>query len=59
MQAKSMITGIAEKILPGGETLVRVDADAVLVGNAVPGDVLELNMQGKRRGVLRATANSF
>ncbi|MBL4776061.1 MAG: class I SAM-dependent RNA methyltransferase, partial [Mariprofundus sp.] len=33
---------------------VRVDADAVLVGNAVPGDVLELNMQGKRRGVLRA-----
>jgi len=46
--------GVAEKILPGGETLVRVDGKAVLVANAVPGDELELNMTGKRRGVLRA-----
>jgi 23S rRNA (uracil1939-C5)-methyltransferase len=49
-----MMTGIAEKILPGGETLVRVDGASVLVSNAVPGDVVMLNMQGKRRGVLRA-----
>jgi len=49
-----MMKGVAEQILPGGETLVRVDGKAVLVANAVPGDVLELNVQAKRRGVLRA-----
>jgi len=49
----TMPTGKAEKILPGGETLVRVDAASVLVANAVPGDVVELHMQAKRRGVLR------
>jgi len=47
------ITGAAEKILPGGETLVRVDGEAVLVANAVPGDVVTLQMQAKRRGVRR------
>jgi len=45
--------GTAEKILPGGETLVRVDDESVLVANAVPGDVLQVQIQGKRRGVLR------
>jgi len=49
-----MMTGSAEKILPGGETLVRVDGKAVLVANAVPGDVVTLQMQAKRRGVQRA-----
>ncbi|MDQ6982061.1 MAG: methyltransferase [Mariprofundus sp.] len=49
-----MIIGIAEKILPGGETLVRVDGEAVLVTNAVPGDVVKLQMLAKRRGVQRA-----
>ncbi|MBN4073546.1 class I SAM-dependent RNA methyltransferase [Mariprofundus ferrooxydans] len=53
-----MITGVAEQILPGGETLVRVDGAAVLVSNAVPSDVLELEMQAKRRGVLRADIKS-
>jgi len=48
-----MKTDVAEKILPGGECVVRVDGKPVLVANAVPGDVLKLNMQGKRRGVLR------
>jgi len=43
----------AEKILPGGETLVRVDGEAVLVANAVPGDMLKLRLSGKRRGVQR------
>jgi len=47
-----MITGTAEKILPGGEALVRVEGKAVLVANAVPGDVATLHMQAKRRGVL-------
>ncbi len=45
--------GNAEKILPGGETLVRVDGESVLVANTVPGDVLTLKLSGKRRGVLR------
>ncbi len=47
-------TGVAEKILPGGECIVRVDGKSILVANAVPADVLKLNIQGKRRGVLRA-----
>ena len=45
--------GHAEKILPGGETLVRVDGESVLVANAVPGDVLTLKLSGKRRGAQR------
>ncbi len=48
-----MIFGNAEKILPGGETLVRVDGSAVLVANAVPGDELTIQIQAKRRGVRR------
>ncbi len=48
------VVGRAEKLLPGGETLVRVDGASVLVANAVPGDLLQLKMQAKRRGVLRA-----
>lgn len=49
-----MITGSAEKILPGGEAVVRVDGKAVLVANAVPGDVIKLQMLAKRRAVQRA-----
>jgi len=49
----TMPTGTAEKILPGGETLVRVDEESVLVANAVPGDVLKLALLGKRRGIQR------
>ncbi len=49
-----MQTDVAEKILPGGECVVRVDGKSILVANAVPGDILKLNIQGKRRGVLRA-----
>ena len=48
-----MTTGIAEKILPGGETVVRLNGESVLVVNAVPNDVVRLEMQGKRRGVER------
>jgi len=49
-----MTTGSAEKILPGGETVVCVDGKAILVANAVPGDVIRLQIQAKRRGVQRA-----
>ncbi len=49
-----MITATAEKILPGGEALVRLGGEAVLVANAVPGDVLAIQMQARRRGVQRA-----
>jgi len=44
----------SEKILPGGEMLVRVDGEAVLGANAVPGDVVQVQLQCKQRGVLRA-----
>ena len=50
--------GMVEKLLPGGEALVRVDGLSVLVSNGVPGDLLQLEMQGKRRGVLRAEIKS-
>ncbi|WP_018293561.1 class I SAM-dependent RNA methyltransferase [Mariprofundus ferrooxydans] len=55
-----MITGIAESILPGGETLVRTEGHTMLVANAVPGDELSVRPLQKRRGVLRgeiATVN--
>jgi len=48
-----MVTGKTEKILPGGESLVRVGDTSVLVANAVPGDVVRLQVQPRRRGVLR------
>jgi len=44
---------MVDKLLPGGEAIVRVEGESVLVANAVPGDMVELRMQAKRRGVLR------
>ena len=58
MSSEERCVGTAEKLLPGGEALVRVDGLSVLVNDAVPGDLLQLNMQGKRRGVLRADIES-
>lgn len=46
--------GTVEEILPGGEALVRVDGEVVLVRNGVPGDRLDLRETGRRRGVRRA-----
>jgi len=58
MNSVETCVGTVEKLLPGGEALVRVDGVSVLVNNAVPGDLLQLKMQGKRRGVLRADIES-
>jgi len=49
-----VIAGNATRLLPGGETLVRVDGQSVLVANAVPGDTVKLRMLDKRRGTQRA-----
>lgn len=48
-----MVTGKAEKLLPGGETLVRVDGTSTLVANAVPGDLLQIEILSRRRGIER------
>jgi len=48
-----MITGTAEQILHGGESVVRVADGTMLVANAVPGDRLAIRPLQKRRGVLR------
>jgi len=54
MSSATTCSGHAEKILPGGETLVRMGKATALVANAVPGDELTLRLTGKRRGVMRA-----
>jgi len=46
---------MVEKILPGGEALVRSGDQVVLVANGVPGDKLDVQVLQKRRGVLRGT----
>jgi len=43
----------AGNMLPGGEVSVRVQDETILVSNAVPGDLLEIHVTDKRRGVLR------
>ena len=53
MTAIEMVAGTAEKILPGGEALVRVDGASVLVPNAVDGDLLQVQIGSRRRGVER------
>ncbi len=43
----------AEVIIPGGEVSVRAQGETILVRNAVPGDLLEIHVTDKRRGVFR------
>ncbi len=50
----SMISGAVERLLPGGDALVRCQEGCVLVSNAVPGDTVTCRIDGKRRGVFRA-----
>lgn len=47
------LQGRAGPILAGGESAVNADGITVLVANAVPGDLLAVNVSGKRRGVWR------
>ncbi len=53
MQGATTVIGVAERILPGGETLVRAGDRTLLVNNAAPGDELRLRITGKRRGAWR------
>lgn len=49
----SLIEGKAERLLPGGEAVVRSGERSVLVANAVAGDLLKVRIQSRRRGVER------
>ncbi|GAV19105.1 23S rRNA (uracil1939-C5)-methyltransferase [Mariprofundus micogutta] len=42
-----------EKVLPGGDSSVRVQGETILVANAVPGDLIDITVTDKRRGVYR------
>jgi 23S rRNA (uracil1939-C5)-methyltransferase len=48
-----LIEGKAERLLPGGEAIVRSGKINVLVPNAVGGDLLQVQIQSRRRGVKR------
>lgn len=47
------VSAIAGPMLVGGESLVKVNGESVLVANAVPGDELTIHISGRRRGVYR------
>ncbi len=49
----SLIEGKAERLLPGGEAIVRSGEVNVLVPNAVGGDLLQVQIQSRRRGIER------
>ena len=49
----SLIEGKAERLLPGGEAVVRKGETSVLVANAVGGDLLKIQIQSRRRGAER------
>jgi len=53
VETQPLISGYAERLLPGGEALVRHQNKQFLISNAVPGDTVQCQIEGKRRGVLR------
>jgi len=53
MPESQSLRGQVESVLPGGEALVRTDVGVMLVPDAVPGDVVELESSGRRRGAER------
>jgi len=50
---QQLIRGTAGRLLPGGEAVVRVGGESLLVANAVPGDLLDIRPDSRRRGVQR------
>ena len=50
---EQLIRGRAGRLLPGGEAVVRIGDESLLVANAVPGDLLDIRPDGRRRGVRR------
>lgn len=55
MSENPELTGQVEKLLPGGEALVRSNGSFFLVSNVVPGDTITIQPAGRRRGVQRAS----
>ncbi|MDQ6966616.1 MAG: hypothetical protein Q9M23_06810, partial [Mariprofundaceae bacterium] len=53
MSEGSGLQGRVEQLLPGGEALVRMTDGVLLAANGVPGDRVELQDAGKRRGAQR------
>jgi len=56
---QALLTGYAERIIPGGETLVRCGEQSLLVSNAIPGDAVQCRIEGKRRGALRGRVEAL
>ncbi|MDX8392763.1 MAG: methyltransferase [Mariprofundaceae bacterium] len=50
--------GVVERLLPGGEAVIRCADEVLLVANGVPGDVLSVRPTEKRRGAHRAVLES-
>jgi 23S rRNA (uracil1939-C5)-methyltransferase len=46
-------SGVAERLLPGGEAAVRTSSGICLIANAVPGDHLDIRIEERRRGACR------
>jgi len=59
VESQSLISGHAERLLPGGEALVRHQSKQFLIGNAVPGDRIQCSIEGKRRGILRGRVEAL
>lgn len=59
MEPQPLITGHAERILPGGDVLVRHGRQQFLVRNAIPGDTVRCRIEGKRHGVLRGRVEAL
>jgi len=47
------VQGRAEKMIPGGEVTLRFQGETILVAGGVPGDLLDIRIRDKRRGVFR------
>jgi len=48
-----LVSERVERLLPGGEALAYAQGKPFLVRNAIPGDIVQCRMDGKRRGILR------
>jgi len=53
MPEQSSLQGQVESVLPGGEALVRLTDGVLLTANGVPGDRVEVEPAGRRRGAPR------
>ena len=49
----SEFEGLVETILPGGDGVIRLEKEDILIPNVVSGDTIRLQTTQKRRGVLR------